>query len=283
MGKRKAPFDPPTQADFDSLGPDRVAKGPKGGFIWRCDKEGCRRLATALSSKGEKICKRHGGSTSRQRDPAARALAAAKGEKIPNPPGRPAKHGFYSIVPGIKVDELVAEYRERKLNPDATDDDMLYLRAYLDELKLLRPDSQQAAEMLREALPLIRGLLNFMTDEENFSQTRKITVREAFEAAAYIEHFRAQVDSLKELLKALIEVTAGVEMRHKDLVMLAKVRAETRLKDSAAAQLDAFTTMVEKLVIILAETLPSSQAEAVTARLAKELTELSHSGVKVKA
>ncbi|ABW35102.1 hypothetical protein Dgeo_3061 (plasmid) [Deinococcus geothermalis DSM 11300] len=278
--KRVAPFDPPTASDFEALGRERVRAGPKGGFVWVCEVDGCKVVASHLSAKGRKVCHRHGGSTAKQRDPEAHAEAVAKGEEPPRPPGRPVRHGFYSVVPGVKVDELVEAYRESGLDPDGTDDDMLYLRAYLDELKLMRPDAREAATLLQEGLVLMRGFLRYLTDEVKPMSGKQMSVREAFEVAGQLETFTGNLDGLRELTKVLLALTAGLEERHANLITLAKVRAETRLKNAAAAQLDAFTVMVERLNIINAETLPSNYAEALQARYAKELSELPGRAVK---
>lgn len=183
-------------------------------------------------------------------------------------------HGFYTTVPGVNVDELVQRYRESGLDPDATDDDMLYLRAYLDELKALRPDATQAAELLREGLGAMGGFLRMVTDEDHPFKTRKMSVQDALEVAGELEAYRDALTGLRDTLKVIVSVTAGIEERHATLITLAKTRAETRLKNSASQQLDAFTVMVERLQVILQETLPSNYAEALQVRFARELNEL---------
>ncbi|WP_230283223.1 hypothetical protein [Deinococcus sp. 23YEL01] len=183
-------------------------------------------------------------------------------------------HGFYTTVPGVNVDELVQRYRESGLDPDATDDDMLYLRAYLDELKALRPDATQAAELLREGLGAMSGFLRMVTDEDHPFKTRKMSVQDALEIAGELERYRDALTGLRDTLKVIVSVTAGIEERHANLITLAKTRAETRLKNSASQQLDAFTVMVERLQVILQETLPSNYAEALQVRFARELNEL---------
>lgn len=284
--KRVAPFAPPTEADLDALGPERVRRGPRGGFLWVCETEGCKQAASHETAAGKKRCKNCGGSTAKQRDPVAHAEAVAAGEEPPRTPGRPVQHGFYSVVAGIKVDELVARYREEQLDPDATEDDMLYLRAYLDELKVMRPDAMAAQELLREGIGLMNTFLRCKTEEDHWSSGgpgRKLSVREVMEQAQTLGDFVADLDGLRQLLKVLVALTAGIEERHSNLIGLAKVRAETRLKNSTAAQLDAFTVMVERLIIINAETLPSNYAEALQVRYAKELSELPGRASKVKA
>ncbi|WP_241900031.1 hypothetical protein [Deinococcus sp. UR1] len=204
----------------------------------------------------------------------AHAEALARGEEPPRTPGRPVTHGFYSTLPGVNVDELVQRYRDEGLDPDSTEDDMLYLRAYLDELKGLRPDATQAAELLRESLSTMNGFLRMVTDEDHPFKTRKMSVQDALEIAGELDAYRDNLTSLRDTLKTLVSVTAGIEERHANLITLAKIRAETRLKNSAAQQLDAFMVMVERLQVILQETLPSNYAEALQVRFARELSEM---------
>ena len=107
--------------------------------MWKCHH--CARPASHLAQNGLKVCKAHGGSTANQRDPHYRARNRLSTGSPVRPPGRPLKHGFYAVIPGQRIDQLVEEYRAQQLDPDATEDDMYYLRAYLDELKGLRPDA----------------------------------------------------------------------------------------------------------------------------------------------
>lgn len=272
--KRVAPFDPPTAADFEKLGDTRVRVGPKGGFMWLCECENCSRVASGLTASGKKVCSRHGGSTANQRSPEAHAKAIAEGRDPPRRPGRPVQHGFYSVVDGYKVDQLVEEYRANRLDPDATDDDMLYLRAYLDELKVMRPDGQEVANMLHEAVPLVAAFLREKTDEHSDFSGRQLSVQEVLSQLQMLDSFNASLAQLRETLKLMLALTTGVEERHERLVMLAKVRAETRLKNAAARQLDVFMVMVERLKVINQETLPSNYAEVLNLRYAKELNEV---------
>lgn len=272
--KRVAPFDPPTAEDFEALGPERVRRGPRGGFLWLCESEGCKQPASHLTVKGKKVCRSCGGSTAAQRDPMAHAEALAAGQEPPRPPGRPVVHGFYAVVPGVRVDEIVQRYRDEGLDPDATDDDMLYLRAYLDDLKTLRPDSMVVAELLLYAITTLNNFKRAMTDERNAQTGKAMSVDQVLRVMGLADDLAGNLDKLRETLKETRSVTAGLEERHSNLIGLAKVRAETRLKNSAAQQLDAFTVMVERLQVILAETLPSNYAEALQVRFARELAEL---------
>ncbi len=55
---------------------------------------------------------------------------------------------------------------------------------------------------------------------------------------------------------------------------LAKIRAETRLKNGAANQIGQFMLMIERLTDIFQETLPPDVHAALQARLAKEFEAL---------
>ncbi len=283
--KRNSNFEPPTEADFTKYGPDRVRPGPRGGYLWLCEIDGCKVAASHLAaSSGRKVCHRHGGSTAKQRDPVAHAEAVLAGEKPPMPPGRPIKNGgFYSIIPGHKVDELVQQYIESQMDPDATDHDMYYLRAYLDELKSMRPDGMEAAELLKAALEEIRVFNRSKSDEVGPLSGKPLTVSQILSMEGLLDNLVANTEQLRGTLKSLLQLTGAMEERHERLVMLSKVRSETRLKNAAGQQMQAFTVMVDRLMQILTEMLPSDRMEALQTRLARELEELPGAVKVVKA
>lgn len=259
---------PPTAADVADT-PEKVRRGPRGGWMWTC--EYCKRPASMMSTKGVRVCSQHGGATKAQTDPEVHAEARARGEEPPRPPGRPQKHGFYTLKPNVKVDELVAEYRARQLDPDATDDDMLFLRAYIDANRELVPDS---VTVLDDLLAIGRELQEFRrapvaVDTGTVSVERALRMLGRYEDLAYV------LATHGESVKTFVAITSGIEERHANLVRLAKVRAETRFKDASAQQLDAFTLMVDRLMLILAEMLPRDSMEALQERMKRDLKEAS--------
>lgn len=273
--KRKALFDPPTEADYTKFGPVRVRPGSRGGFVWLCEANGCKAIASHLAaSSGRKVCNRHGGSTAKQRDPVAHAEALMNGEQPPMPPGRPIKNGAYSIIPGHKVDALVAQYEAAQLDPDATEHDMYYLRAYLDELKDMRPDGLEAAELLKAGLEELRVFKQAKSDEIGELSGKALTVSQILTMEGLWENLAQNTDRMRDVLKTLLTLTGAMEARHERLVMLSKVRSETRLKNVAGQQMQAFTVMVDRLMQILSEMLPSDRMDALQARLLHELDEL---------
>jgi len=270
--KRVAPFEPPTEYDAQQH-PEQVRRGPKGGLMWKC--AFCARVASHLAQTGNKVCNAHGGSTHAQRDPIERAKVIEAGHAPPRPPGRPVKHGFYTIIPGHNIDELVEQYRAQQMDADATDDDMYYLRAYLDEAKQLRPDARAVALALQDALSTVPAFLQQRTDlmNENGSGLA-LSVSQVMRLMNLYNEFNADLTELKGLLAALVGITKDVEGGHARLINLSKIRAETRLKNVAAAEMSAFATMLTGLQVILSETIPSEYLGVFQARVERELSEV---------
>lgn len=52
----------------------------------------------------------------------------------------------------MKVHDLLADNQARQIDPDTTDEDMLFLRAYLADLQVNRPEAQLILVSLVRAL-----------------------------------------------------------------------------------------------------------------------------------
>lgn len=150
------------------------------------------------------------------------------------------------------MDELVQEYRARRIDIDCTDEDMLYLRAYLNDLM----QSWPSVERLSDPLERLHGRLS--ADEE-FSDMAG--------AARCVREVRL-------LLKKVLGFTEQLERRHVKIIQMSKVRAETRVKNHAASQLDVFTIMLDRFMAILREQLSPADFEALQARVERDLAEL---------
>lgn len=262
--KRVAPFDPPTPAEA-AAHPDQVMRGPKS-LMWKCAH--CGRPASALTVKGVKVCHAHGGSTAAQRDPEVRAQAEAEGRVPPRPPGRPMVTGTYSRRVGVRVDEVLAEYEARGVNPDATDEDMLYLRAYLDVLKEKQPDVHALERPLEQAAEGLEDLLTMILPDEGVTVD---TMLDMLERGKEVEDL---IRVLSRALKQVTQYTKDIEGRHARLINLSKIRSETRLKDAAARQLDVFTLMTRRFMAILHEQLSSDDYAALMKRVEHDLSEV---------
>lgn len=263
--KRAALFDPPTEQDAASV-PEQVIRGPKG-FMWKCSH--CGRPASALTLAGKKVCHAHGGSTPAQRDPVAQAQAKERGEPAPRPPGRPMTNGTYSRSPGVRIDELVSEYQARQLNPDSTDEDMLYLRAYLEEMKDLRPEVEQLRAPVQKLAELLSTLLT-----QDVPQEGEVTVEALLDMLEKGREFTALTRATLDLFSKVEKFSKDLEGRHARLVNLSKIRSETRLKDAAAQQLDVFTLMSRRFMAILNEQLDAPTYAALQKRIERDLAEL---------
>lgn len=263
--KRAALFEPPTQQQAEQ-DPTAVLKGPKGNYMWRCTY--CKRPASSLSVAGKYVCKSHGGATAKQRDPVEKVKAVMEDRPAPRPPGRPITTGLYTKRPGVRVDELVREYQDRQLDPDATDEDMLYLRAYLDELKDRRPEVEALRDPLEGVLSALEELLPSIVPDENVSVD---TIIDMLERGSEVKQL---VMALSRLLKQVTGYTKDLENRHKALIMMSKARSETRLKDAAGRQLDIFTTISRRFMDILREQLSEADLSALEKRIEHDLTEV---------
>lgn len=262
--KRVAPFNPPTPAEAQAS-PDRVLRGPKG-FMWRCIH--CGRPASSLTVGGDKICHTHGGSTAAQRNAEKRAAAQAGGQPRPMPPGRPLVTGAYSQRHGVRLNDIVADYRARQIDPDNTDDDMLYLRAHI-ELTMDRVQDISALDT-----PLVDVL-------EKLAQFRRLIVPdEAVSVDAVVTMLDRSRDldqvtgSLEKLLAQSRKWNSDLATAHARVITMGKIRAETRLKNSAAQQLDVFTLMVRRFMIVLTEQLSPADYDALQKRIEHDLAEI---------
>ncbi|ACO45494.1 hypothetical protein Deide_06472 [Deinococcus deserti VCD115] len=242
------------------------------GWAWKCAY--CGQFASSETLVGKYVCRSHGGVTPRQRSPEARDAARNAGQPVPQPPGRPLQTGLYSRRPKVRVDEIVADYQARQVNADHTDEDMLYLRAYLQQLKEVHPSVGQLAAPL-EAL---QGQLQAgcMTSPDKGSEP----ACRATEAPAEVLHL---VRETARVLRDITGFTEQLERRHERLIKLSKLRAETRLKDSAARQLEVFTLMLSRLQLILEEQLSPVDFAALQQRMARDLSELPTAAVKSSA
>lgn len=229
--------------------------------MWRCHY--CKRPASTETAAGLKVCRAHGGTTPAQRDPVAQVRAVEQGRKPPRPPGRPLEHGLYSKRDTVRVDQIVQDYQARGVDPDSTEEDMLYLRAHLELLKENAPDAVTIMDEVRALSAAVDTLKHTrLSDGESWfdsGQTisrQDMKVEDALRILEALDRFDERVRNLTGLLKALGLFTAGLEGRHTNLIKLAKDRADTRLKNKAARELDVFTMMTKRLLVLLEEVLP---------------------------
>lgn len=269
MARKKRSLLPQVTTVDIELTPEKVRRTATG-WAWKCVY--CGQFASSETLAGKYVCRSHGGVTSQQRSPEVRDAARQSGKRIPQPPGRPLKTGLYSRRPKLRVDELVEDYQERKMNADNTDEDMLYLRAYLAEMIEGRP----ALNTLEQPL---RALTQHLESRSALS-----SIPRADDEVVLSEHeLGALVRETRELLKMVTSYTEKLERRHERLIKLSKVRAETRLKNSAAQQVEVFSILVRRLQVILEEHLSPAELAALQQRFAKELSELPVDAVEGRA
>ncbi|WP_119673932.1 hypothetical protein [Deinococcus sp. RM] len=154
----------------------------------------------------------------------------------------------------MRLDELVVQYQASQLDLDCTDEDMLYLRAYQQERMELAPQLKSLSGALERAQLVL---------EASSSPSGELTG----DSAKCLRETRL-------LMRQVEQMTRRVEEGHERLIHLSKVRAETRVKNHAGRQVEAFTLMVERLMIVLQEQLPPSDLAALQARVVRDLSEL---------
>lgn len=89
--------------------PEQVRRTPNGGWAWKCAY--CGRYASDRSVAGKFICRCHGGSTPRQRDPLLSYVHTQQTGRKLQTPGRPLIHGRYARLPSIPIAEILTDYR----------------------------------------------------------------------------------------------------------------------------------------------------------------------------
>ena len=264
--KRRSDLPPITDQDLIEH-PDRILIRGNGSRMWSC--QYCGRPASSISRQGLYLCYAHGGTSKRQCDPEERVKAKAEGRKARKPPGRPIEHGFYSRVETVRVEDVVEEYRRSGLDVDATEDDMRYLRAYLNELMSMRPQVSDATEALEHLTDHLRQFLAARP-----ADMPAMTVQQVLDEARELQALNRSIEPAVRLWRDLQQFTSTLETRHERLVRLAKVRSETRFKDSAARQLDLFTMLLKRFMLVLSEMLPTDIYEALMKRVQKDFDEL---------
>ncbi|MHA0048629.1 hypothetical protein [Deinococcus sp. PEB2-67] len=279
MARPKRTTLPPVTPEDIVQRPERLRR-TANGWAWKC--EDCGKFASSESKAGRYLCRDHGGTTPAQRDPVARVKAVEAGKKPPRPPGRPVEHGLYSKSPGVRVDQVVQDYQARGIDPDATEEDMLYLRAHLDVLKEHAPDVEAVVDQVRGLGAACEALLRVTLSDgdawfdrgASFRGRPDMTVQDALLIIEELKAFDMRVQHLTKLIGELKLFTSGLEARHTNLIKLAKERADTRLKNKAAKELDVFTMMSKRLLVLLEEVLPRDIFLALRKRYALDFAEI---------
>lgn len=251
MARKKRSLLPSVTEHDITIQPERLRRTPNG-WAWKCAY--CGQFASSETVKGKVVCRMHGGVTARQRDPEARLHAREAGTPLSRPPGRPIVHGRASRHERRRVEDIVADYRARRVNADCTDEDMFYLRAYQQE----RMDAQPSLSRLAESA-------------DRLSDRFQGEVREAADLPA----LQNLMKETRRLIRQVCRAQEEIEKGHARLIRMAKIRADTRVKNHAAQQLEVFTVMVKRLVVVLEEQLSPADYQALQARIARDLEEVS--------
>lgn len=251
---------PPVAPGDIALTPERVRATPNGGHAWKCHY--CGQYASSATAKGLFVCRRHGGSTPRQRG----EVGAGSGELV-RPPGRPITTGRGVRGPRLSVDELVQQYKAEQANVDATDENMVYLRAHLQEAIITRE-----TEDVIEAVLL--GLEERAESLEGFLARRPAVgdILEANEAIFEISRFARPLFRDGARLTRFMRETREIERRYERLIRSSTVRAKTRRTNAAVHQLREFSELLPKILGLLEPRLDEPTRLALVARLRREFS-----------
>ncbi len=244
---------------------ERLRKMPNGGFAWKCDL--CNQAASSLTQGGPR-CYQHGGTRKRAKDRLEVSKAKGKG-KTYRPSGRPLKTGWYSREETVDIQKLVDAYRAAGLNPDATDEDMLHLRARLQRLHALEPLVDDLKAQMETLLVELRAWR-----EQQVLDTGDLTVTKVLEKLDAYVLIAHKVDVISDALGRFMSLQDAIEERHARLIKMAHIRADTRVKNLAAEQLDVFTMMLSRLMLVLSESMAPPDFLALQKRMAKDLSEI---------
>ena len=246
--------------------PGAVRQMPKGGYVWCCSL--CRQVASSSTPKGPR-CYQHGGTRKRARDRLKSSQAKEAGKTL-NPPGRPYTNGWYSRGEQVEVDELVERYRTAQLDPDATDEDMLHLRARLNRLYQTGPSALEVETQLKTTLAELERL-------NGERVRRKAEPRTVENVLSELEALTVWADVAAEagrLFEQFLKHDDAIQKRHIQLVKLAQTRATTRVKTSTGEQLEVFTLLLERLLLVLESELDPDTFSAIQKRVQTELSEV---------
>lgn len=249
-----------------ALRPEQLRKTPRGGWAWKCEK--CGQFASSLTATGLR-CYQHGGTRKSTCDPLAAVKAQAEGEEAPRASGRPMKTGWYSREEMRNVHDIVEEYRAADLDPDSTDEDMLHLRARLQNLQNLEPTAAQVGQILVEVLEELNDWR-----EQRVVEADGLSVEGVLEKLGRYQHFVNIAERGSKALSKYLSLEKGIEARHTNLVNLSHKRADTRVKNKAAEQLDVFQLMLGRLMLVLQAGLSPEAFLALQRRMERDLLEI---------
>jgi hypothetical protein len=227
---------------------------PNGGYAWKCHY--CGEFASSETQKGLYVCRRHGGATSRQRKKGSR------------PPGRPITSGKHSRSKMLRVDEIVEEFRQKLIDVDATDEDLLYLRGHLARAIGERPNEEDVAvslEELEQASFELHEALNRVDTSSRESLLR---------ALAEVRLYRKVLKRVTNYYQRFMRMTGEIEQRYARFIKLARLRSTINHKNAPAEQLSFFAATVRLCLQVLANHLTPEWLALVRARVEKEFAEL---------
>jgi hypothetical protein len=157
------------------------------------------------------------------------------------PAGRPPITGIYSVRRAGMVQEMLEQALELERDLDNTDREITLARVLLQNALSLQPDANELRDALRRAI-----------DDGQYPDPVEL-----MQAARLYSNLSSYLQALAEL--------------NKDVVRIAKMRADIVAKTAQAKALEQFIEWTKALKVVLLESLPREQYEAVLERIKREV------------
>lgn len=263
MSTKRSNLPPITEQDLVER-PDSVRRTPNGGNAWKCHY--CDEFASSETNKGLYVCRRHGGTTPRQRDPARATEAAHRGELV-RPPGRPMTTGEHSRSPRLNVNELLSEFRHELGEAEATDEHMIYLHSHLELISSQREDEEDILELLTHLLSHVQNVTTYFRQRPSMHNPE-----DAHIAIHTLLNLAQALPAYHERYKRFAKLTKEIEKRHQQFIQLSKILIETREKNAAANQIQEFTQYLPRVLMLLEQRTDPTTRNELKFRLEQEFS-----------
>lgn len=234
--------------------PERIRTTPNGGRAWKCHY--CSQFASSTTQRNLFVCRRHGGVTPTQR--------TGQGK----PPGRPMTTGEDTRSRLLNVNEIVMGYKQKLVDIDATDEDLLHLRAYLHQSIRQRPSEEEVNGALESLLAAAKIVARITPVPAPLSKDALLHV------LAEIRLLRKTLNDTSSLYTRFSRINKEIEDRYARFIRLAKLRSAMAHKNEPTHQLTFFMDTVHECLNILAQRLPPDTLTLLRARLDKEFNEI---------
>jgi hypothetical protein len=168
----------------------------------------------------------------------------------------------------LNVDAIISKYASTYSDVGATDEDLLYLRGYLERALGERPEAEEVASRLEILISESRPL-QWALEEANESDNESL-----LKAVAEIQSFRRALKSTIHLYAHFLRTTAEIEKRYMRFIKLAKVRSDIAFNNAPAEHLAVFIDFLQQCLHVLEPRLPNEVFGVLKTRLRREFEQI---------